>query len=92
MSGVIRLDEEAMRTAESRIPQLAAKAGQAAYLRATSNQAITLVMKSATGQLVLRKAGGRDTIVIKNLPASTPVRVGTVLFRTIDPSKNAPTR
>jgi len=92
MGRITRLDEDAMRTAESQIPQLAAKAGKAAHLRAMSNGSTTLVMKSATGQLVLRKAGGQDTVVIKNLPASTPMRVGTVLRRKIGPSKKAPSR
>lgn len=80
MGGISILDEDAMRLAESQIPLLATKAGRAAYARAISNPANTLVMKSADGQLVLRKAGG-GVVVLKELPAGTPARLGTVLRR-----------
>lgn len=92
MRRVPRLNEDAMQSAELRIPQLAAQAGRAAHLRATENQTSPLVMKSATGQLVMRAAGGADTVVIKNLPASTPSRAGTVLTRAHRPGKKAAAR
>lgn len=80
MGGISILDEDAMRLAESQIPLLATKAGRAAYERAISNSTNTLVMKSADGQLVMRKAGG-GVLLLKALPAGTPARVGTVLRR-----------
>ena len=92
MRRVPRLNEDAMQSAELRIPQLATQAGRAAHRRATENQTSSLVMKSASGQLVMRKAGGGDTVVIKNLPASTPARAGTVLTRTSRSIKKASTR
>jgi hypothetical protein len=45
-----------------------------------SSDTATLVMKTASGQLVARQVGG-VVIVLKTLPASTPVRAGTVLKR-----------
>ena len=75
------LNEEAMLSAELRIPQLAAQAGRAAHQRATANPSSSLVMTSASGQLVKRVAGDGGTVVIKTLPASTPARPGTVLTR-----------
>jgi len=79
-----------MLSAESRIPQLATQAGRAAHQRAVS-QAGPLVMKSASGQLVARQAGGAE-VVIKNLPASTPARAGTVLKRAAKTPKKASAR
>ena len=73
------LSEASMQAAESSIPQLATQAGRAAHQRAVA-QSGSLVMKSASGQLVARQASGA-VVVIKNLPASTPVRAGTVLTR-----------
>jgi hypothetical protein len=87
-----RLNEDAMQSAELQIPQLATQAGRAAHQRATENQTSPLVMKSSTGQLVMRATGGGDTVVIKNLPASTPSRAGTVLIRASRPSKKASAR
>lgn len=80
------LDETAMQSAESQIPQLASQAGRAAHLRAVNNHAATLVMKSAAGQLVARQAGG-SVVVLKNLPASTPVEVGAVFKRATKPGR-----
>lgn len=74
------LDEAAMQSAESQIPQLAHRAGLAAHQRAVSSQATTLVMKAPSGQLVARQTSGK-VVVLKTLPAATPVRAGTVLKR-----------
>lgn len=84
------LDEAAMSSAEARIPQLATQAGRAAHQRAVA-QSSPLVMKSAQGQLVVRQAGGAE-VVIKNLPATTPVRAGTVLKRGSAAPKKASAR
>ena len=74
------LDEASMQSAESQIPQLAHKAGLAAHRRAVSSQATALVMKAPSGDLVARQTSGQF-LVIKTLPAATPVRAGTVLKR-----------
>ena len=84
------LSEASMQTAESSIPQLATQAGRAAHQRAVAH-AGRLVMKSASGQLVERQASG-VVVVIKNLPASTPTRAGTVLTRAKKVPKKAATR
>lgn len=69
-----------MQSAEQQIPELATRAGRAAHARALRDQTGTLVMKTASGQLVARQAGGTE-VLLKKLPASTPVRAGTVLTR-----------
>lgn len=69
-----------MQSAEAQIPQLASRAGRAAHERAVNSHTSTLVMKTPGGQLVARQAGGAE-VVIKTLPASTPVRAGTVFRR-----------
>jgi hypothetical protein len=74
------LDEATMQTAESEIPQLAHRAGLAALRRAVSSHATVLVMKAPSGDLVARQTSG-EVVVLKTLPAATPVRVGTVLKR-----------
>lgn len=84
MRRIPTLSELSMQSAESSIPLLATQAGRAAHERALA-QTGRVVMKSASGQLVERQASGK-TVVIKSLPASTPVRVGEVLKR----SKRAP--
>ena len=74
------LDEATMQSAESQIPQLAHRAGRAAHQRAVSSHATTLVMKAPSGQLVARQTNG-ETVVLKKLPAATPVRLGAVFKR-----------
>ncbi|MGY0196574.1 hypothetical protein ACWA7J_16025 [Leptothrix sp. BB-4] len=74
------LDEASMQSAESQIPQLAHRAGLAAHRRAVSSHVTTLVMKAPSGDLVARQSSGLE-VVLKKLPAATPVRAGTVLKR-----------
>lgn len=74
------LDEASMQSAESQIPQLARQAGLAAHQRAVCSQVAPLVMKGSSGDLVARQASGQ-VVVLKTLPAATPVRAGTVLKR-----------
>lgn len=80
MTRIPVLDEASMQTAELQIPQLAHRAGLAAHRRAVSSQATVLVMKAPSGELVARQASGQ-VVVLKPLPAATPVRAGTVLKR-----------
>ena len=68
-----------MLAAERRIPELAAKSGQAAYKRALA-QTGEVVVKTSKGTLVERKADGTST-VIKALPPGRRVKVGLVLKR-----------
>ena len=74
------LDEASMQSAESQIPQLASMAGRAAHRRALTSYTASLVMKTPSGQLIERQAGGK-VIVLKTLPTDTPVRAGTVFTR-----------
>lgn len=74
------LDEAAMQSAESQIPQLAHRAGLAAHRRAVNSHATDLVMKAPSGELVKRQTSGQ-VVVLKTLPAATPVQAGTVLKR-----------
>lgn len=74
-----RLTEAEMLAAERRIPELAAKSGQAAYRQAL---AVTgaVVVKTSNGQVVERKSDGSTTL-LKSLPAGKRVKVGLVLTR-----------
>ncbi len=81
------ISEVSMQSAEAAIPQLATQAGRAAHLRALT-QTGRVVMRSASGQLVERQAGG-EVVVIKALPASTPSRAGLVLKRSKASAKTA---
>jgi protein PhnA len=69
-----------MQAGEDLIPELAAEAGRAAHRRALIMTG-RVVMKSASGQLVERRADGQ-VLVIKPLPAETQVEPGLVLKRT----------
>jgi hypothetical protein len=73
------ITEAAMLAAERRIPELAAKAGHAAYKLALANTG-AVVVKTSKGTLVKRKADGTST-VIKTLPTGKRVKVGLVLRR-----------
>jgi protein PhnA len=73
------ITEAAMRAAERRIPELAAKSGHAAYKLALARTGAVLV-KTSKGTLVERKADGTST-VIKTLPPGKRVKVGLVLKR-----------
>ena len=73
------LTESAMRAAERRFPELAAKAGRAAYKQAMAETG-SVVVATSKGQLVERKADGSVT-VIKALPPDKRVKVGVVLKR-----------
>jgi hypothetical protein len=68
-----------MRAAERRIPELAAKAGHAAYKQALAKTG-AVVVKTSEGVLVKRKADGTST-VIKALRPGKRVKVGLVLRR-----------
>ncbi len=52
----------------------------AAHWRAASSHATILVMKTPSGDLVGRQTSGQ-VVVLKALPAATPVLTGTVLKR-----------
>ncbi|WP_245643213.1 hypothetical protein [Roseateles chitosanitabidus] len=73
------LTESAMRAAERRFPELAAKAGHEAYKEALAKTG-AVVVATSKGQLVKRMADGTTT-VIKNLPPGKRVKVGLVLKR-----------
>ena len=73
------LHEAAMRAAERRFPELAAKAGREAYRQALA-QTGAVVVANSKGQLVKRSADGTTT-VIKALPPDKRVKVGLVLKR-----------
>ncbi|WP_343637125.1 hypothetical protein [Roseateles sp.] len=73
------LTESAMRAAERRFPELAAKAGREAYRQALAETGAVMVATSK-GQLVQRKADGTTT-VLKTLPPDKRVKVGVVLQR-----------
>ena len=73
------LTEAAMRAAERRFPELAAKAGREAYRQALA-QTGAVVVANSKGQLVKRSADGTTT-VIKALPPDQRVKVGLVLKR-----------
>ena len=73
------LTEAAMRAAERRFPELAAKAGREAYRQALA-QTGAVVVANSKGQLVKRSADGTMT-VIKALPPDKRVKVGLVLKR-----------
>lgn len=79
MSRIPKISETAMRAAERRIPDLAAKSGHAAYKLALA-QTGAVVVKTSKGMLVERKADGTTT-VIKALPPGKRVKVGLVLKR-----------
>jgi len=74
-----KLTEAAMQAAERRIPELAAKAGRAAYKQALARTG-AVVVKTSKGVLVERRADGSST-VIKALPSGKRVKVGVVLKR-----------
>lgn len=84
------ISEASMQAGESRIPQLAAQAGKAAHERALVETG-AVVMRSAGGQLIELRSSGAVR-VIKSLPASTPVRSGTVLRRTKKPAATTESR
>jgi protein PhnA len=73
------LTEAAMLAAERRFPELAAKSGRAAYKLALAKTG-GVVVKTAKGALVERKADGTTT-VIKSLRPGKRVKVGLVLKR-----------
>ncbi|XHS80146.1 hypothetical protein ACFJGW_09255 [Burkholderiaceae bacterium UC74_6] len=73
------LTEAAMRAAERRFPELAAKSGHEAYKQALA-QTGAVVVKTSKGMVVERKADGSSK-VIKALPPGKRVRVGLVLKR-----------
>ncbi|MGQ0711995.1 MAG: hypothetical protein ACT4NV_19875 [Rhodoferax sp.] len=73
------LSEHAMRLAERRIPELAAKSGHLAYMT-TLHSTGAVVVKTSQGQMVERRADGTST-VIKHLPLGKQVKSGTVLRR-----------
>lgn len=72
------LSEAMMQDAEARFPELAARAGRAAYQRALQQQG--RVVKSQDGQLVEAWADG-TVRVLQSLPPATPVKRGLVLTR-----------
>jgi len=73
------LSESEMLAAEQGFQKLAAMAGRKAY-RMSLEQTGSAVVKTSTGQMVVRKRDGSVT-VIKNLPMGRRVKVGTVLKR-----------
>lgn len=73
-----RLDESSMQQLESRIPELAARAGLAAHRRAL--QSFGRVVTVQDDKLVELKSDGSFTIV-KALPPALKVRPGLVLKR-----------
>lgn len=68
-----------MKSAEKRIPQLAAKSGREAY-RATLSQTGAVVVKTSQGQVVERRSDGTST-VIKQLSVGKRVKSGSILKR-----------
>jgi len=82
-----KLSEAAMRAAEQRIPELAAKSGREAYKLALATTG-GVVVKTSKGVLVERKADG-STTVIKTLPPGKRVKVGSVLVKRAKPEKAA---
>ena len=68
-----------MQAAEERIPELAAKAGYAAYKQALALTG-AVVVRTSKGVLVERKTDG-SVRVIKVLPPGKRVKVGLVLQR-----------
>lgn len=73
------LSESAMRRAEQRIPELAAKSGAAAYKMSLATTG-GVVVKTSKGTLVERKADG-SVKLIKTLRPSKQVKAGLVLKR-----------
>ncbi|SEK34202.1 phosphonoacetate hydrolase [Roseateles sp. YR242] len=73
------LTERAMRIAESRIPELAARSGHEAY-KTTLSRTGAVVVKTSQGQMVERRADGTST-VIKHLPLGKRVTPGVILKR-----------
>lgn len=74
-----QITEAAMRAAERRIPELAAKSGHAAYKLALATTG-AVVVKTSKDILVKRKVDGTST-TIKTLPSGKRVKVGSVLKR-----------
>ena len=68
-----------MQIAERRIPEIAAKAGHAAYWT-TLWRTGAVTVKAASGQVVERKRDG-SVKVIKDLPVGKRVKPGTILKR-----------
>jgi hypothetical protein len=73
------LTEAAMLAAERRFPELAAKAGRAAYRSALARTGAVVVM-THDDRLVERRTDGTFT-VIKSLPSSKRVKLGVILKR-----------
>ena len=73
------LSERAMKIAEMRFPELAAKSGHEAY-KTTLSQTGAVVVKTSQGQLVERRSDGTFT-VIKRLSVGKRVKTGAVLKR-----------
>lgn len=68
-----------MQAAESRIPELAAKAGYRAY-RTTLKETGGVTVKTSTGEVVVRSPDGAYTVIM-NLPRGKRVTPGTILRR-----------
>ena len=73
------LSERAMKIAEGRFPELAAKSGHEAY-KVTLSKTGGVVVKTSQGELVQRRSDGTST-VIKQLPLGKRVKSGAVLTR-----------
>jgi hypothetical protein len=73
------ISERAMKIAEGRFPQLAAKSGREAY-RNTLSQTGGVVVKTSQGEIVERRSDGTFT-VIKQLSVGKRVKSGAVLKR-----------
>ncbi len=73
------ISERAMKIAERRFPQLAAKSGREAY-KNTLSQTGGVVVKTSQGEIVERRSDGTFT-VIKHIPVGKRVKSGAVLKR-----------
>lgn len=73
------ISERAMKIAERKFPQLAAKSGRAAY-KTTLSQTGGVVVKTSQGAIVERRSDGTSS-VIKQLPVGQRVKSGAVFKR-----------
>ena len=73
------ISERAMKIAEGRFPELAAKSGHEAY-KTTLSRTGAVVVKTSQGAIVQRRSDGTFS-VIKQMPLGKRVKSGTVLKR-----------
>ena len=73
------LTERAMKIAEQRFPELAARSGHEAY-KTTLSQTGAVVVKTSEGRIVERRSDGTST-VIKHVSVGKRVRSGAVFKR-----------